>query len=44
MLHELLTKTHPNVVIVGDRKAIEEGVKALNLGPLTVVETADVVK
>ena len=28
------------VVIVGDRKVIEAGVKALNLGPVTVVESA----
>jgi zinc protease len=32
------------VVIVGDRKAIEAGVKALNLGPLTIVEPAEVLK
>jgi predicted Zn-dependent peptidase len=32
------------VVIVGDRKAIEPAVKALNLGPITVVETADLFK
>lgn len=32
------------VVIVGDRKVIEPGVKALNLGPLTVVETAEIFK
>jgi zinc protease len=30
------------VVIVGDRKMIEAGVRALNLGPLTVVDTKDV--
>jgi hypothetical protein len=30
------------VVVVGDRKMIEAGVRALNLGPLTVVETKDV--
>ena len=32
------------VVIVGDRKAIEAGVKALNLGPLTVVEASEVLR
>lgn len=32
------------VVIVGDRKTIEPGLKALNLGPLTVVEPAEVFK
>ena len=32
------------VVIVGDRKAIEAGVKAMNLGPLTVVEPAEIFK
>jgi zinc protease len=32
------------VVIVGDRKVIEPGVKALNLGPITVVDAADVLK
>ena len=32
------------VVIVGDRKAIEPAVKALNLGPLTVIATADLFK
>ena len=32
------------VVIVGDRKAIEAGVKALNLGPLTIVEPAEIFK
>ncbi len=32
------------VVIVGDRKAIEPSVKALNLGPLTVVEPAEIFK
>ncbi len=32
------------VVIVGDRKAIEPGVRALNLGPLTIVSTEDVFK
>jgi zinc protease len=32
------------VVIVGDRKAIEAGVKALDLGPITVVEAADIFK
>jgi predicted Zn-dependent peptidase len=32
------------VVIVGDRKVIEPGVKALNLGPVTVVAPAEIVK
>src|SRR5262249_43200496 len=32
------------VVIVGDRKVIEAGVNALNLGPLTVVEPAEIFK
>jgi len=32
------------VVIVGDRKAIEAGVKALDLGPITLVEAADIFK
>ena len=32
------------VVVVGDRKAIEAGVKVLNLGPLTVVEPAEIFK
>jgi predicted Zn-dependent peptidase len=32
------------VVIVGDRKTIEPGVRALNLGPLTVIEPAEVFK
>jgi len=32
------------VVIVGDRKTIEPGLKALNLGPVTVVEPAEVFK
>ena len=32
------------VVIVGDRKTIEPGVKALNLGPVSVIEPADVFK
>jgi predicted Zn-dependent peptidase len=32
------------VVIVGDRKVIEDGVKAVNLGPLTVVEPSDFFK
>lgn len=32
------------VVIVGDRKTIEPGLKALNLGALTIVEPADVFK
>jgi predicted Zn-dependent peptidase len=32
------------VVIVGDRKAIEAGVKGLNLGPLTILEAGDIFK
>jgi len=32
------------VVIIGDRKTIEPGVKALNLGPLNIVETAEIFK
>jgi zinc protease len=32
------------VVIVGDRKVIEPGIKALNLGPITVVAAGDVLK
>ena len=32
------------VVIIGDRKVIEAGVKALNLGPLTVVEPSEIFK
>jgi predicted Zn-dependent peptidase len=32
------------VVVIGDRKTIEAGMRALNLGPVSVVETADVVK
>jgi predicted Zn-dependent peptidase len=32
------------VVIVGDRKAIEPGVRALNLGPVTVIEPPEIVK
>ena len=32
------------VVIVGDRKVIEPGIKALNLGPITVVESAEILK
>jgi predicted Zn-dependent peptidase len=32
------------VVIVGDRKVIEPGIKALNLGPLTVVPPAEILK
>lgn len=30
------------VVIVGDRKVIEAGVKAVNLGPITIVESAEI--
>ena len=32
------------VVVIGDRKTIEPGIKALNLGPITVVEPGDVLK
>jgi len=32
------------VVIVGDRKVIEPGVKALNLGPITVIEPSAILK
>lgn len=32
------------VVVIGDRKTIEPGIKALNLGPLTVVEPAEILK
>ncbi len=32
------------VVVVGDRKAIEAGIQALNLGPIKVIEVADVMK
>jgi zinc protease len=32
------------VVIVGDRKVIEAAVKAVNLGPLTVLEPAEIMK
>lgn len=32
------------VVVVGDRKVIEPGVQALNLGPIKTVEIADVMK
>ena len=32
------------VVIVGDRKTIEPGVKALNLGPVSLIEPADIFK
>jgi predicted Zn-dependent peptidase len=32
------------VVVIGDRKKIEEGLKALNLGPLTIVEPAEIFK
>jgi zinc protease len=32
------------VVIVGDRKAIEAGVRSLNLGPITVIEASEVFK
>ncbi len=32
------------VVVIGDRKVIESGVRALNLGPVTVVDSAEVMK
>jgi predicted Zn-dependent peptidase len=32
------------VVIIGDRKAIEAGVKSLNLGPITIVPSGDIFK
>jgi zinc protease len=32
------------VVVVGDRKTIEPGIKALNLGPMKIVEIAEVMK
>jgi len=32
------------VVIGGDRKTIEPGIRALNLAPLTVVEAGEVLK
>jgi zinc protease len=32
------------VVIIGDRKVIEPGVKALNLGPITAVEPSEILK
>jgi zinc protease len=32
------------VVIVGDRKIVEPGVRGLNLGPVTIVEPAEVMK
>ena len=32
------------VVVVGDRKTIESGMRALNLGPVTVVEPAEILK
>jgi zinc protease len=38
---------HPDkfaVVIVGDRKTIEPGVRALTLGPVTIVEPAEILK
>jgi hypothetical protein len=30
--------------VIGDRKVIEPGIRALNLGQLTVVDAADVMK
>jgi zinc protease len=32
------------VVIVGDRKVVEPGVRGLNLGPVTIIEPAEVMK
>jgi predicted Zn-dependent peptidase len=32
------------VVIIGDRKTIEPGVRSLNVGPVTIVDAADVMK
>ena len=32
------------VVIVGDRKVIEPGVKALNLGPITVLDPSRILR
>jgi predicted Zn-dependent peptidase len=32
------------VVVIGDRKVIEPGIKALNLAPVKIVETAEVMK
>jgi predicted Zn-dependent peptidase len=32
------------VVIVGDRKAIEPGLKALNLGPMTIVDASEILR
>jgi zinc protease len=32
------------IVVVGDRKTIEPGMRALNLGPLTVIEPAEILK
>jgi zinc protease len=32
------------IVVIGDRKVIESGVRALNLGPMTVVEASEVLK
>jgi len=32
------------VVIIGDLKVIEPGVKALNLGPITVIDAADILR
>jgi len=44
-----VAKTYMNpdqfaVVVVGDRKVIEPGIKALNLGPIRIVETSEVMK
>jgi len=32
------------VVIVGDRQAVEAGIRALGLGPITVLSVQDVVR
>ena len=32
------------IVIVGDRKVIEPGIKALNLGPIETIDIDDVMK
>ena len=32
------------VVVIGDRKVIEQGIRALNLGPVTVADPAEVMK
>ena len=32
------------VVVIGDRKVIESGIRALNLGPVTIIDPAEVLK